>query len=189
MIRLALFASGAGSNVYNIIEYFKKNKGVEIVAVLSNNPEAGALNHAQNAGIETLIFSRQEFFNTDKVLNFLREKMVDNIILAGFLWKIPENMIIEYPNKIINVHPALLPKYGGKGMYGSNVHKAVVAAKEKESGITIHQVNENYDEGAIIAQYTCSLDTDETSETLAKKIHILEKEYFPETIEKFIHQK
>lgn len=189
MIRLALFASGAGSNVYNIIQHFSHNQNIEVSAVLSNKEEAGALNHAKNAGIDTLVFDKNDFTNTNKVYSYLSEKNIDFIVLAGFLWKVPSSLIENYVGKIINVHPALLPSYGGKGMYGMNVHKTVVEAKESESGITIHQVNENYDEGAIIARFTCELEKDESPESLAQKIHKLEKMHFPSTIEEYINSK
>ena len=145
-IKIALFASGTGSNVFNIINHFADNDKVEVVSVLSNKPQAGALNHGKNAGIETFVFNRDQFENTDEVLNYLRSVKADYLILAGFLWKIPANLIQAYEGKMLNVHPALLPSYGGKGMYGMNVHNAVVANKEVESGITIHEVNEFYDE-------------------------------------------
>ena len=188
MIRLALFASGTGSNVYNIIQYFKDREDVEVVSVLSNKESAGALNHAKNAGIDTLVFNKQDFSASDNVLNYLKSKKVDFVVLAGFLWKIPSSMVTEFESKIINVHPALLPKYGGKGMYGANVHKAVLESGDQESGITIHKVNENYDEGATIAQYTCGIDQGETMVSLTAKIHELEKEYFPRTIDNYIHK-
>jgi len=184
MTKIALFASGTGSNVFNILTYFKNNPEIEVVAVLSNNPNAGALQHAQNFNVETLVFTK-EMFSTD-VIEFLESKEVDLIVLAGFLWLVPETFVNRYNHRILNVHPALLPNYGGKGMYGMNVHKAVVANNELQSGITIHEVNENYDEGNIVAQFRCLLEKGDTPESLAKKIHALEKAHFPETIEKFI---
>jgi len=185
-MNIVLFASGTGSNVFNIIEHFKTNTAINVVAVLTNNPNAGALNHAKNAGIETLIFDRNDFYSTTKINDYLKKIKADLIVLAGFLWKVPEPLINQYPNKIINVHPALLPNYGGKGMYGMNVHNAVIKAGESKSGITIHLVNEKYDDGATIAQFECSLDSNDTSKSLAQKISVLEKTYFPQTIENFI---
>ena len=145
-MNIALFASGTGSNVYNIIQYFKSNHLINVVAVLSNKSNAGALNHAKNAGIPSLTFSKKDFTSAITVEEFLAERKVDLIVLAGFLLKVPESLIDLYPNKIINIHPALLPNYGGKGRYGMHVHNAVIAAQEKKSGITIHLVNENYDD-------------------------------------------
>ena len=184
-MNIALFASGTGSNVYNIIQYFKSNDLINVVAVLCNKADAGALNHAKNASIPTLTFSKEEFASSVIIEEFLVEKKVDLLVLAGFLLKVPERLIDLYPNKIINVHPALLPGYGGKGMYGMNVHNAVIAAKEKKSGITIHLVNEKYDDGTTIAQFECSLNEHETPQTLAQKVSVLEKAYFPKTIEEY----
>jgi phosphoribosylglycinamide formyltransferase 1 len=185
-MNIALFASGTGSNVYNIIQYFKANNLINVVAVLSNKENAGALKHAKYENISTLTFSQKEFISSIKVEEFLAEKKVDLVILAGFLLRVPETLLDLYPNKIINVHPALLPNYGGKGMYGMHVHNAVIAAKEKKSGITIHLVNEKYDDGAAIAQFECSLNECESAQGLAQKISVLEKTYFPKTIEEYI---
>ncbi len=185
-MNIILFASGTGSNVYNIIQHFKSNDLINVVAVLCNKADAGALNHAKNAGIPTLTFSKEAFVSSIIVEEFLAERKADLLVLAGFLLKVPESLIDLYPNKIINLHPALLPDYGGKGMYGMNVHNAVIAAKEKKSGITIHLVNERYDEGATIAQFECSLSEMDTPQTLAQKVSVLEKSYFPKTIEEYI---
>lgn len=184
--RLAIFASGAGSNVFNIINHFKNSSSVEVTSVLSNKVDAGALNHAINANVETLVFDKAQFLD-GTVLNYLKEKNIDYVILAGFLWKIPDELITQFPNKIINIHPSLLPKFGGKGMYGRNVHEAVVAAKENKTGITIHLVNEQYDEGKIIKQFEVSLHDSDTVDSVASKISALEKAYFPITIEGFIN--
>lgn len=184
MTKLALFASGTGSNVFNILTYFKGREDVDVVAVLSNNPNAGALQHAKKFGVDTFVFDKSTF--QSEVMDFLTKKNVDVIILAGFLWLIPEVLVKKYEGKILNVHPALLPDYGGRGMYGMRVHKAVIENKEKKSGITIHKVNEKYDEGDIVAQYTCEIDNSDTPESLALKIHGLEKAHFPETIDQFI---
>jgi len=185
-IKLALFASGGGSNVYNIITHFQNNPSVEVSIVLSNKADAGALIHADNAGIKNIFFSKEDFFESNAVLDFLKEQEVDYIILAGFLWKIPANILSNYQHKILNVHPSLLPKFGGKGMYGQHVHNAVLTEKETKTGITIHIVNEKYDDGAIVAQFECLIDSNETLATLQKKISNLEKENFPKTIENFI---
>ena len=185
-MNVALFASGTGSNVYNIIQYFKSNDLINVVAVLSNKSDAGALNHAKNAGVPSLAFSKKDFTSAITVEEFLAERKVDLIVLAGFLLKVPESLIDLYPNKIINIHPALLPNYGGKGMYGMHVHNAVIAAQEKKSGITIHLVNEKYDDGATIAQFECELNEQDTPQSLAKKVSSLEKSHFPRTIEEYI---
>ena len=185
-MNIALFASGTGSNVYNIIQYFKSNHLINVVAVLSNKSNAGALNHAKNAGIPSLTFSKKDFTSAITVEEFLAERKVDLIVLAGFLLKVPESLIDLYPNKIINIHPALLPNYGGKGRYGMHVHNAVIAAQEKKSGITIHLVNENYDDWATIAQFECGLNAHDTPQSLAQKVSGLEKSHFPRTIEEYI---
>jgi len=185
-MNIALFASGTGSNVYNVIQHFKSNDLINVVAVLSNKADAGALNHAKNAGVPSLTFGIKEFASAIKVEEFLAEKKVELIVLAGFLLKVPKSLIDLYPNKIINIHPALLPNFGGKGMYGMNVHNAVIAAKEKKSGITIHLVNEKYDDGATIAQFECDLNEHDTPQSLAQKVSVLEKSHFPKTIEAYI---
>ncbi|MES2138607.1 MAG: phosphoribosylglycinamide formyltransferase [Bacteroidota bacterium] len=183
MKNIAIFASGEGTNTQNIIDYFKSpTGGIKVALVVSNNPGANVLNRAKEAGIPTIVIERNTFYNSDQLIEQLRSAHIDLIVLAGFLWKIPENLIKNFPDKIINIHPALLPKYGGKGMYGINVHKAVVDAKEKESGISIHFVNENYDEGQLIEQHICSIEPSDTPETVAYKIHQLENEFFPKAI-------
>ncbi len=187
--RIALFASGSGSNVFNIINYFEGSEIVEVTIVLSNKKNAGALVHAEKANIKALPFNRHDFFESNNVLRLLKSEQIDYIILAGFLWKIPENLISNFENKILNIHPSLLPKYGGKGMFGRHVHESVLANKEKETGITIHLVNEKYDDGKIIKQATCSIDESETLLSLQEKISKLEKENFPITIEQFITKK
>jgi len=185
MIRIAILASGSGTNAENIMEYFKNNNLINVVQVLSNNKDAKVLERANRLRASSIIFSKDDFYASEEVLKNLKSN-VDYIILAGFLWKIPANIIEAFPNKIINIHPALLPKYGGKGMYGMNVHKAVIENKEKESGITIHYVNENYDEGAIIFQKSIEVSPSDTAEDVAQKIHELEHNYFPKIIEKVI---
>ncbi len=182
--RIALFASGAGTNVQNIIEYFSDNENVNVDSVWSNNPNAFVLERSRSLGINTFTFSRDEFRNSLKVVEILKNRDVDLVVLAGFLWLIPENLIQNFP--IINIHPALLPKYGGKGMYGLNVHQAVVDNHEKESGITIHFVNKNYDEGKIIFQAKCEVLSTDSATDVASKVHQLEYRYFPEIIEKVL---
>jgi phosphoribosylglycinamide formyltransferase-1 len=186
MIKLAIFASGSGSNAENIVEYFKGDNSVAISLIISNKEDAYVHQRAKKLNIESATFSKNDFYTTDKVLEFLQQNNIDFIILAGFLLKVPTNLLAAYPDKIINIHPALLPKYGGKGMYGDNVHKAVVAAGETESGITIHYVNENYDEGAIIFQAKCPVLANDTYEDVANKVHALEYKHFPEVIEKLL---
>ncbi|PCI06454.1 MAG: phosphoribosylglycinamide formyltransferase [Flavobacteriaceae bacterium] len=181
MKRIVILASGAGSNAENIIKYFSNSDLARVTYVLSNNKDAKALGKANRLNINNLHFKKADFLTDSTVLNLLK-KEADIVILAGFLWKIPQNILENFPNKIINIHPALLPKYGGKGMYGSHVHKAVVANKEVETGITIHFVNENYDEGAIIYQAKTSVDHSDTPDDVAAKIHVLEQKYFPEVI-------
>ena len=188
-IKLALFASGGGSNVRNIIAHFQNDSSVEVSIVLANNVDSGALVHASNANIKNKWFARNDFFVSDVVLYILKEEKIDYIILAGFLWKIPENILSHYENKILNVHPSLLPKFGGKGMYGHHVHNAVLEQKETKTGITIHKVNEKYDDGAIVAQFECDIAQDETLPTLQVKISKLEKDNFPKTIENYIKKK
>jgi formyltetrahydrofolate-dependent phosphoribosylglycinamide formyltransferase len=183
LVNIAIFASGAGSNAANIIRYFKNRTDIKISLIVCNKPEAGVLGIAEKNGVPTLLIEKDRFAKGDAYLPDLQKAGIDFVVLAGFLWKIPAALITGYPNKIINIHPALLPKYGGKGMYGSKVHEAVIAAGEKESGITIHFVNEHYDEGAIIFQSTCTIDSTDTAETLATKIHELEYAHFPKQID------
>ena len=185
MKKVLLFASGAGSNVENIIQYFSENDEVTVVGVFTNNPNAKVIDKAKKYTIPTLIFNKQEL-NEGFVLSKIKELEPDLIVLAGFLWKFPEHIIANYPNKIINIHPALLPKYGGKGMYGMNVHNAILENKEKETGITIHYVNEHYDEGEFIFQQKVTIEDCKTAEEIAAKIHELEHEHFPKTIHKLL---
>jgi phosphoribosylglycinamide formyltransferase-1 len=184
--KIAIFASGEGTNAQRIIDHFNHSDKAAISLVVSNKASANVLARARKNGIETLVIDKAMFYETDQVINYLNDAGIDLIILAGFLWMIPESLIKALPEKIINIHPALLPKFGGKGMYGMNVHKAVIEAKEKRSGISIHFVNEHYDEGKIIAQHFCDVDENETAETLAKKIQALEHEFFPEVIEMLV---
>lgn len=187
MKRIVLFASGSGSNVENIATYFKNTPEITITCVLTNNKNAGVIDRCNRLGINALYFNKHAFSTTDFVRKILIDLSPDLIILAGFLLKIPIEMVTAFPNKIINIHPALLPKYGGKGMYGSYVHQAVKANNETETGITIHYVNEHYDEGAIIAQHNTAIAPNDTPETIASKVHELEYEYFPKTIAKLLH--
>ena len=184
MKKIAIFASGSGSNAQNIIEYFKGNRNVIVDSLWSNNENAYALIRAERLGIETFTFSRDELYNSIDVLEELSERKIDMIVLAGFLWLVPRSLTEEFT--IINIHPALLPKYGGKGMYGNYVHEAVIKNKDKESGITIHYVNQNYDEGNIIFQATCDIERNDTPESLAQKVHQLEYEHFPRIIEEVV---
>ncbi len=183
---LALFASGSGTNVENIANYFAKNNNIKISCILCNKPDAMVIERAKRLNIDLLIFNRSNFQKNGAVEDFLNAKNVNFIILAGFLWLIPEWLIEKFNKKIINIHPALLPKYGGKGMFGENVHKAVFENNEKESGISIHFVNKNYDEGDIIFQAKTLIQSYDTAESIAKKVHELEYKYYPQIIEKII---
>ena len=184
--KIAIFASGAGSNAEKIIVHLKNHATIQVALIVSNKPDAGVLSVAAANNIPTLLIVKEIFFRQDAYVPVLKQYGIDFIVLAGFLWKIPSALIAAFPKKIINIHPALLPKYGGKGMYGSKVHEAVIAAGEKESGITIHYVNEVYDEGETIFQVTCDVDKTDTPETLTQKIHLLEHTHFPEVVEKLV---
>jgi phosphoribosylglycinamide formyltransferase-1 len=184
--KLAIFASGSGTNAEEIFKYFKHHASIEVVLLLSNNPEAYALQRATNYGIETKIFNRLEFKESTLVLEWLQEREVTHVVLAGFLWLIPVYLIEAYPDRIINIHPALLPKYGGKGMYGMKVHEAVHLAKDVETGITIHLVNDQYDSGEIIFQGRCPIPPDASPDDIAKSVHQLEYKYYPAMIEKWV---
>ncbi|MGR7812688.1 phosphoribosylglycinamide formyltransferase [Lacinutrix undariae] len=186
MKRIVIFASGSGSNAENLIKFFHNRDNASVIQVLTNNPHAKVLDRCKKLKISALSFNRIAFTEREDVLNILKASQPDLIVLAGFLWKFPENIINEFPNKVINVHPALLPKFGGKGMYGSHVHEAVVANKETETGITIHYVNEHYDDGAIIFQAKCNVEKNDTPQDVAAKIHELEMEHFPKVVEKLL---
>lgn len=187
MKRLAIFASGSGSNAEQITNYFhNKESGVSIDLILTNKPKAYVLERAKKLEVETKIFDRDAFYQSNEIVDLLREKNIDLVVLAGFLWLVPKNLITAFPDRIVNIHPALLPKYGGKGMYGSYVHEAVVANQEKETGITIHLVDEVYDNGAILRQEKCEVFATDTPDQVAEKIHKLEYEYFPKTIESYL---
>ena len=188
-IRLAILGSGNGTNAQQISEYFADRNDVEVACIIYNVRDAYIAERAKSLGIEARYFGRKDFYENGAVLKYLHEKKADWVILAGFLWLVPGDMLAAYPNRIINIHPALLPKYGGKGMYGHHVHEAVVAAHEKESGITIHIVDNHYDRGTTLFQARCAVDADDTPDSLAAKIHLLEKEYFPRVIDETIHSR
>lgn len=184
--RIAIFASGSGSNAQKIMEHFKRHTEAEVVLILTNNPSAYVLQRADNFEIPSHIFTRHEFYETDDVIRILKTLQVDLIVLAGFLWLVPPDLLQAFPNKIINLHPALLPKYGGKGMYGDHVHKAVLAANEEESGITIHFASEQFDEGEIIHQSKFKIEPGDNLEMVKFKGQQLEHQYFPKVIENLL---
>ncbi|MDR1601940.1 MAG: phosphoribosylglycinamide formyltransferase [Tannerella sp.] len=186
MKKIAIFASGSGTNAENIAKCFSDHKHIEVAVVLSNNPRAGVHERMKRLEIPSFTLSRDEFATGDAVLKKLSEHDVDWIVLAGFMNRIPPVFMNVYPDRIVNIHPALLPKYGGKGMYGMHVHEAVVAGGERESGITIHYVNENYDEGQIIFQAKCSVAPEDTPEDVAAKVHRLEYAHYPEVLERLL---
>ena len=186
MRHIAIFASGAGSNARKIMERFQNHPDIRVALVVSNKKDAGVLAVAAEFGVETLLINRASFYETELLLTELKTHSVDFVVLAGFLWLIPAYLVKAFPRRIVNIHPALLPKYGGKGMYGYHVHEAVKAAGETETGITIHYINEHYDEGDIIFQASCPLTTEDTPETIAQKVHALEHRYFPEVVEGWV---
>ena len=183
MKNIAIFASGSGTNAENLIRFFRTNPIGRVRIVLTNRPGAGVLKRAQALEVETVVFSRDQLYGSAEVLNLLLERQIDFLVLAGFLWLVPESLLESFENKIVNIHPALLPKYGGKGMYGDHVHKTVIEAGDSESGITIHYVNQKYDEGDIIFQARCPLEPGDTPASLAGKIHDLEYTHFPRVVE------
>lgn len=184
--RIAIFASGAGSNAHKIIQHFKDHPAIEVALIVCNKPGAGVLSIAEKEGVPALLIEKEAFFRGDGYVPALQAAGIQFIVLAGFLWKIPLSLITAFPRRIINIHPALLPKYGGKGMYGGFVHAAVLAAGEKESGITIHYVDEHYDNGDTIFQATCPVEPGDTPERLAARIHQLEHQHFPIVVEKVV---
>ena len=184
--KIAILVSGTGTNAINIIEYFEKNSVADVALVVSNKTDALAVEKAQNKGVKTIVFNNESFKKNSIVLNYLESESIDFIVLAGFLMKVPNDIIHAYPNKIVNLHPSLLPKYGGKGMYGNHVHRAVIEAQESESGISVHFVNEEYDEGAIIFQAKVSVEKKDSVEVLAQKIRQLEHRFFPKIVEQVI---
>lgn len=186
-INLALFASGNGSNVENIVQYFANNDKVNVKLILTNNPKAGVIERMKKYNLPVTIFNKAEFYSMDLIVDLLRQSSIDYIILAGFLWLIPEKIIDAYENKILNIHPALLPAYGGRGMYGHYVHQKVIENGETKTGITIHIVDKEYDRGKIIFQAICPVYQYDTVESIADKVHRLEYQYFPQAILSFIY--
>lgn len=186
MKRIAIFASGSGSNAEKIGEYFANRNDVQVTLILTNNPQAGVIQRARKLHIPVVIFDRTIFYETDQILELLVNNKIDLIVLAGFMMLIPAKLVEAFPDRMVNIHPALLPKYGGKGMYGSFVHEAVVANKEKESGITIHFVNQHYDEGNIIFQTSCEVLETDSPDDVADKIHVLEHKHFPKIIDEVL---
>ncbi|MBR1799393.1 MAG: phosphoribosylglycinamide formyltransferase [Bacteroidales bacterium] len=185
-IRLAILGSGNGTNAQQITEYFAGRNDVEVSCIIYNRKDAFIAQRAQKLGIESHYFGRADFYDGPTVLNYLKQKQIDWVILAGFLWLVPRDLLEAFPQHIINIHPALLPAYGGKGMYGHHVHEAVVKNHERESGITIHIVDQHYDRGTTLFQAKCEVSDNDTADTLAEKIHLLEKEYFPRVIDQTI---
>jgi len=186
--RIAIFASGSGSNAQKIMEHFKYHDEAEVALVLSNNAEAFVLQRADNFEVPTHVFDRLEFYESDEVVRLLDKLKIDLVVLAGFLWLVPDNLLKAYPNKIINIHPALLPKYGGKGMYGDRVHRAVLENKDEESGISIHFVNENFDEGELIYQGRFKIEPEDTLEVIKFKGQQLEHLHYPRVIENLLRK-
>jgi phosphoribosylglycinamide formyltransferase-1 len=187
MKRIVIFASGSGSNAENLIEFFQNRENASVIQVLTNNPYAKVLERCKRLKVSALSFNRIAFSESNDVLDLLKTAKPDLIVLAGFLWKFPEFILEAFPYKVINIHPALLPNYGGKGMYGMHVHNAVVANKETETGITIHYVNENYDEGAVIFQAKCNVLPTDTAIDVARKIHLLEMEHVPRVVDQLLN--
>ncbi|GAB3035070.1 phosphoribosylglycinamide formyltransferase [Spirosoma pulveris] len=182
MKRIALFASGSGSNAEKIADYFTDNADVNVALVVTNNPKAGVIERSRRLHIPVLLFDRKTFYDTDKITQLLLNQEIDLIVLAGFMWLMPADLVRAFPNKIVNIHPALLPKFGGKGMYGHFVHEAVAATRETESGITIHYVNERYDEGQIIFQASCPVVPTDTPDDIARKVQALEHAHYPRVV-------
>ncbi len=187
MKKIAIFASGSGSNAQQIAQYIAGNEPIELTLILTNNPNAGVIDRARlgfdcGLNVPVLVFDRPTFYQTDRIINLLEVQQIDLIVLAGFMWLVPPALVKAFPGQIINIHPALLPKFGGKGMYGHHVHEAVVATGETETGITIHFVNEHYDEGAIIFQATTPVSPTDTPDDVARKIHMLEYDHYPRVV-------
>ncbi len=186
MKQIAILSSGSGSNAENIIRYFQNNDTIRVKLIICNNPKAGIISRAEQLNVPLILLNRNDFYQSDKLISLLKGMNIDLIVLAGFLWLLPQNFIVAFKNKIINIHPALLPKYGGKGMYGQHVHNAVLQNKEKETGISIHLVDEIYDHGKIIFQKSVRVSSGDTVQTLEEKVHHLEYEYYPKVIEQFL---
>jgi len=188
MKKIAIFASGNGSNAERITQYFSEKKVANVCLILTNNQNAGVLERAKKLNVLAVVFNRNDFSNTNKINDLLVANKIDLVVLAGFLWMVPLNILQTFHNRIVNIHPALLPKYGGKGMYGARVHEAIIEAGDKQSGITIHYVNKKYDEGQIIFQALVDIDSADTPDSLAAKIHELEYTHFPMVIEEVIRK-
>jgi len=188
MRNIAIFASGSGTNAQKLMEYFSTSKTANVKIVLSNKADAYVIERAKKFSVPTIVFDREDLYSSGKVLRVLHENDIHFIVLAGFLWLIPGEILNQYRDRIVNIHPALLPDYGGKGMYGNRVHKAVLDNNERESGISIHYVNERYDEGDIIFQAKCEVKPDDTPESLAERIHKLEHMYYPLVVEKLLKE-
>jgi phosphoribosylglycinamide formyltransferase 1 len=187
--RIAIFASGNGSNAEEVMKYFEYHPSIEINVLLSNNSKAAVLQRAEKFRVKTITFTKAQFSSSYETLNLLKENKITHLVLAGFMWLVPDYLTHQYSGKIINIHPALLPKFGGKGMYGMFVHEAVKAANESETGITIHEVNEHYDEGKIVFQATCGVDETDTPESIALKVQQLEHMHYPKVIERWVLNK
>ncbi len=183
---IAIFASGTGSNAKKIIDYFKHHNNISVSLIVSNKADAPVLDIARENGIPTLVIDREYFYQTTSILKKFNEYLIDFVVLAGFLWLVPAYLVKSFERRMINIHPALLPKYGGKGMYGMKVHQAVRDSGEKETGITIHLVNEQYDDGDVVFQAKCNVEPEDTPQTIAKKVQQLEHRHFPEVIEKLL---
>lgn len=186
---IAIFASGSGTNAEVIMRYFQHHPSVKVKLVLTNNENAKVLERAKQFDIPTIAFSREEYKNSDLILSWLQQHEITHVVLAGFLWLVPDYLVKAFSNRIVNIHPALLPKFGGKGMYGMRVHEAVKQANEASTGITIHLVNEHYDEGTILFQASCPVTLDDTPEHIAKKVQALEHQHYPAVIESWIQTK
>jgi len=188
MKNIAIFASGSGTNAENLIRFFRTSKYGRVSLVLTNRKDAGVIARAQSLEVETIVFNREQFYHSKELLSLLVERDIDFVVLAGFLWLVPDYLLISFENKMINIHPALLPKYGGKGMFGHHVHAAVIENRESESGITIHKVNREYDKGSIVFQARCVVKSDDTPETLASRINQLEYEHLPLVVDKLLKE-
>lgn len=189
MRKIAIFASGSGSNAQNIAEYFSNHPEIRVGLILANKSDAFVLERAARLGIPSVVFNRHDFYETDHVISLLDDYKIDFIVLAGFLWFVPDNLMKKYNRKIVNIHPALLPRHGGKGMYGDKVHRAVIQSGDKQTGITVHYVNDHYDEGEIIFQDSFEILPADTAETIAQRVHQLEYKHFPRVIEEVILNK
>ncbi len=184
--RLAIFASGSGTNAENLVRFFENNEHIEVSLIVCNHPEAGVIERARNLNVKLKLIDKQEL-NSVEFVNYLKnQEKIDFIVLAGFLWLIPSLLVQSFPERIVNIHPALLPKYGGKGMYGMNVHRKILEEGEKVTGISIHYVNDRYDEGNIIFQATCKVHPNDRPEDIAARVHELEYRHFPEQIQKLV---